>query len=470
MKKLLLLAALLGAGLLAWLLWFPILPSDPIPDTLAPYPPLPPLETGQIDLFNEHPAPEPPAPLGEEEFRKRFQEAGLMELLNTGTLASLREQLGEPEEYSHERRHAHTPTIFTASVLPPFFNMKYAPGVLFHLNDGKVVEIDLTTPGYLVKEGLQVGSTLEDVYKILGEPEFRTDLHGSMNLPGPDSYRDAGTIVRPGYLGFINWHDRENGRDCSWKYYHPKEQNLLVLLENDVVSEIRIWRTVEGGPSSSGFRPHAPAHKGPRYVWTQGPECRQRLEQVGLALLMYADEAKDDCFPPLSKEPGIFAFDPREIVPDFLADPACLECPAATKAGAPSPFRYFGYALANEREGMAFLAAYYDHMAQGLPMTGILTIPSRAKSGIYGKIQRLCDGIDRFYVYGAGISSAATNVNGLLPVMLELPGPHGDSGGHVLYMDGHVAWLPYPGPFPMTPAFIEGIKAVEERLRKPPAP
>ena len=47
-----------------------------------------------------------------------------------------------------------------------------------------------------------------------------------------------------------------------------------------------------------------------------------------------------------------------------------------------------------------------------------------------------------------------------IPIMIERPGFHGD-GGHVLFMDGHVEFCLYPGKFPMTVDFIEGLQSLD---------
>jgi len=44
--------------------------------------------------------------------------------------------------------------------------------------------------------------------------------------------------------------------------------------------------------------------------------------------------------------------------------------------------------------------------------------------------------------------------------MIERPEFHGD-GGHILYLDGHVEFVSYPGKFPMTPAFIDGLRSLD---------
>lgn len=51
-------------------------------------------------------------------------------------------------------------------------------------------------------------------------------------------------------------------------------------------------------------------------------------------------------------------------------------------------------------------------------------------------------------------------VQPIIPVMWEVPGEREESGGWVLYMDGHVQWQPYPGPFPMTEAFVTRVRGI----------
>lgn len=49
-------------------------------------------------------------------------------------------------------------------------------------------------------------------------------------------------------------------------------------------------------------------------------------------------------------------------------------------------------------------------------------------------------------------------------VALERPSIHGD-GGHVMFVDGHIEFISYPGKFPMTKQFIEGLLELD-RLRE----
>ena len=46
-----------------------------------------------------------------------------------------------------------------------------------------------------------------------------------------------------------------------------------------------------------------------------------------------------------------------------------------------------------------------------------------------------------------------------IPLLIERPGHH-DNGAHVLFMDGHVEFIDYPGKFPMTEEFISELEKI----------
>ncbi|MCH7960477.1 MAG: hypothetical protein IID08_10105 [Candidatus Hydrogenedentes bacterium] len=49
----------------------------------------------------------------------------------------------------------------------------------------------------------------------------------------------------------------------------------------------------------------------------------------------------------------------------------------------------------------------------------------------------------------------------IVPLLIERPGLHKD-GAHVLYHDGHVEFIEYPGKFPMTEKFIRALESLDE--------
>jgi len=64
---------------------------------------------------------------------------------------------------------------------------------------------------------------------------------------------------------------------------------------------------------------------------------------------------------------------------------------------------------------------------------------------------------------GSSTDKSGEQVLSRVPVLIERLGNHKDPGGHVLYLDGHVEFVPYPGPFPMTKetvALLESLDAM----------
>lgn len=47
-----------------------------------------------------------------------------------------------------------------------------------------------------------------------------------------------------------------------------------------------------------------------------------------------------------------------------------------------------------------------------------------------------------------------------IPVVVEWPGHH-RRGGVVTFLNGHTEYMTYPGKFPMTKEFIEGLRSLD---------
>ena len=121
--------------------------------------------------------------------------------------------------------------------------------------------------------------------------------------------------------------------------------------------------------------------------------------------------------------------------------------------------------MIDKNEGLAFLEAYRDALRNGYDFSNDLTIPYRACSGTSGKLRRLRTGIGLFYITEIMAPATAPSMNDRhIPVLIERPGHHKLQGGHVFFLDGHVEWIPYPGPFPMTEKFIQGLIALEDEV------
>ena len=74
----------------------------------------------------------------------------------------------------------------------------------------------------------------------------------------------------------------------------------------------------------------------------------------------------------------------------------------------------------------------------------------------------LRQGVERFFLGDEAASSAPVAMRSQIPVIIERPSRHrtirNESeayGGNVLYLDGHVEFVVYPGKWPMTEKTIE---------------
>lgn len=238
--------------------------------------------------------------------------------------------------------------------------------------------------------------------------------------------------------------------------------------------------------------------------------CIQNLTKIGTALQQYASESKGEKYPDLSRIPGRLSFDADQMVPNYLDDASYLHSPLSPLADSPrkkatdssqsvsndTDYWYLGYLLANERSGLEWVEQYQNHFVKGESVPEAVGIwqeyepvmaerqrmldldyernPSRFPRGRLGASPNLNEmrtyvplriGAGRYITTAINDPVAPSRAEQSIPVMVERPELHGD-GGHVLYMDGHVEFVPYPGKFPMTPKFIEGLRSLDE-LEKP---
>jgi prepilin-type N-terminal cleavage/methylation domain-containing protein/prepilin-type processing-associated H-X9-DG protein len=81
------------------------------------------------------------------------------------------------------------------------------------------------------------------------------------------------------------------------------------------------------------------------------------------------------------------------------------------------------------------------------------------------KVLRLKEGIERFFITDINNASGSASAQSTLPVMLDLVSTvtaeynHIPGGSNVLYMDGHAAFVKFPGEFPATRVFATLISA-----------
>ena len=196
--------------------------------------------------------------------------------------------------------------------------------------------------------------------------------------------------------------------------------------------------------------------------------CQNNLKQFGLVFKMFANESKGEKFPRAAigyKDPfDQTAWDTAGRVDDILAVPDGLdvypEYLTDTKVLFPEngvSHCYFAHALTNETQGLAFLDAVQQ---LGIAAVRDQDIQVGEGNGSAGgdTILRLNESLGQQLF--ADQPAAQALMQSSIPILWEVPGEREQSGGWTLFMDGHVEWMPYPGPFPMTERFITRLRGM----------
>lgn len=212
----------------------------------------------------------------------------------------------------------------------------------------------------------------------------------------------------------------------------------------------------------------------PPDAWEQGDSpaghsqlaavCQLKFKQLGVMHKMFANESFGAKFPQLSSEAGKLLFDTQEVYPVYIQNRDFLRCPGRADTP-PLPrfdddhFIYWGYFLTNDEDVQAFAGAYPAHLADGGDFSDDLNVPSS-----YGdSIRRLREGIERFLITDINSPRLPIQAQSKTPIMMEWPDNHeGQSGGNVLFLDGHVEWMAYPGEFPMTEVTVNAFRAIAQ--------
>ncbi len=177
------------------------------------------------------------------------------------------------------------------------------------------------------------------------------------------------------------------------------------------------------------------------------------MKQLGLVFKMFANEAPGEFFPALEPQPGVLAPEWNAIYPEYMVDTGIMN----TQEGVTRC--YFAHALTGEAAGLAFLDALQQLGIEAIRDQDIQVGPGKGSAGS-DVILRLHEGFESRLLTDVPPNVSGYLVQAATPVLWEVPGGREESGGWVMYMDGRVEWAPYPGPFPMTEAFVTRTRDV----------
>jgi prepilin-type N-terminal cleavage/methylation domain-containing protein/prepilin-type processing-associated H-X9-DG protein len=231
--------------------------------------------------------------------------------------------------------------------------------------------------------------------------------------------------------------------------------------------------------------------------------CQNNLKQLGLVFKMYANESKGEKFPPLRMKTGVdcagdwdgsMFFEGPSVYPEYLSEVQIVICPSDSDgpqyrdamyngAGGVNPcrikawsYRYMGWALPESAILVPGQDANDPNPSVGGNISsdfvdGILNHLMPGMSGDYSNwekdvdlangqtLYRLREGIERFFISDIN-NAAATNVaQSEIWVYCDQVTTnaasfnHVPGGANVLYMDGHVEFIKYPGETPASVAF-----------------
>jgi len=203
--------------------------------------------------------------------------------------------------------------------------------------------------------------------------------------------------------------------------------------------------------------------------------CARNLVNIKrFALDLYVNEAGAGYYPPLSSEPGRLMMDAISIYPAYLSASNDFVCPGDTRyqdLDHPEDlsvriddhsYFYLGYAVTNDEEVLAFAEAHRARMAEGLPFDDDLEVAPGTGSGGGDSLIRLHKD-NAQHLAERHESIDAVQWQSRIPILIEHPGNHTPEGGHVLYMDGSVEFIPYPGKWPMTTTTMNLLRTLAER-------
>jgi prepilin-type processing-associated H-X9-DG protein len=206
------------------------------------------------------------------------------------------------------------------------------------------------------------------------------------------------------------------------------------------------------------------------------PSCQTNLKHHGLVCKIYASENRMGYFPPMSREPGrlMYAMEDSEdqpsVYPEFLTDLGILFCPSDTDVASGDPavdlddhsYFYLNYAIDSDESAEALADAYVAAMEAGESLPDMIPVTLGQGAAGLDTIPRIREGIERFLITDINNPASGAMLQSVIPVMIERLGNHVPEGGNVLFMDGHVEFIRYPGKFPMTERTVAALERMDQ--------
>ncbi len=260
-------------------------------------------------------------------------------------------------------------------------------------------------------------------------------------------------------------------------------RSVLIVLIGAIVSMPAVTKEGTGTLRGIGLHNGATLSRGPILAPVAGnpmqhprQESKVQLEQLGVAMRMFAAESPGQQYPPLNVRGGELSVEPRALFPEYITNPFLFVSPAHPEAPQlkeqalrdplsvinDRSYWYLGYVLPDEATGLVFLEAFKGAIKAGDALDDDVAI------GGFGTIYRLREGVERAVITDINNAEAARQMQARIPIMIERPGLQ-EGGSNVLYLDGHVEFIPYPGRFPMTEEFVEALRALDAKMTQPGA-
>jgi prepilin-type processing-associated H-X9-DG protein len=258
--------------------------------------------------------------------------------------------------------------------------------------------------------------------------------------------------------------------------------------------------------------------------------CQNNLKQNGLVFKMFANESPGEMWPCLKKWTGgtpaarcedgapnqiTQFFDVISVYPEYLTDLNILICPSDADGDSklaswydddtPNPckvndgsYSYYGWVVLPEvvitiddvnHPDFNTLATATPHFNVDF-LTGVGTVLGGTDKSLHeddvdvgsATVYRLREGIERFFISDinnpAATAMAQSEINVMwdsvwIPARVDTSEPganyfnHVPGGGNVLYMDGHVTFVRYPGTWPVCKAKVQMKNLLQQMLEGP---